>query len=403
MLYSINATYPPKFGIDCMDTNKKDSSSASDTGILKGLLVGGVIGGLIVALTAWIGPLLIDSDLSENRLIQRLAAAEDTLTGWDLLAIPILILIVLATHEIGHLLGGLSQGMRFLLLIVGPFGWHASVSGPRFEWNTNVALMGGIAAAIPTKVGTELRRQLLVLIAGGPVFSLLLAILAIAIASVADPHFAAHCIFLAATSFGIFLVTLIPVRAGGFMSDGMQIIDVWRGGSAAAERSALLQIFAQSLDGVRPRDWDASAIEQLSRMDSKDPVRLTGGALYLLYRAMDSGDKADMVRYSKLLEDAVERYPSGFKQAIYIELAICAWLIGDADAVRRFLGSSKGGVVEKSRRLLANAALAKLEGREEDCEQNRLLAIRALATASDAGQRKLTEDQLATLSAKAVC
>lgn len=403
MLYSINATYPPKFGIDCMDTNKKDSSSASDTGILKGLLVGGVIGGLIVALTAWIGPLLIDSDLSENRLIQRLAAAEDTLTGWDLLAIPILILIVLATHEIGHLLGGLSQGMRFLLLIVGPFGWHASVSGPRFEWNTNVALMGGIAAAIPTKVGTELRRQLLVLIAGGPVFSLLLAILAIAIASVADPHFAAHCIFLAATSFGIFLVTLIPVRAGGFMSDGMQIIDVWRGGSAAVERSALLQIFAQSLDGVRPRDWDASAIEQLSKMDSQDPVRLTGGALYLLYRAMDSGNKADMVRYSKLLEDGVERYPSGFKQSIYIELAICAWLIGDADAVRRFLSLSKGGVVEKSRRLLANAALAKLEGREEDCEQNRLLAIRALATASDAGQRKLTEDQLAALSAKAVC
>jgi len=282
-----------------MDTNKKDSSSAFDTGILEGLLVGGVIGGLIVALTAWIGPLLIDSDLSENRLIQRLAAAEDTLTGWDLLAIPILILIVLAPHEIGHLLGGLSHGMRFLLLIVGPFGWHASVSGPRFEWNTNIALMGGIAAAIPTKVGTELRRQLLVLIAGGPVFSLLLAILAIAIASVADPHFAAHCIFLAATSFGIFLVTLIPVRAGGFISDGMQIIDVWRGGSAAVERSALLQIFAQSLDGVRPRDWDASAIEQLSKMDSQDPVRLTGGALYLLYRAMDSGNKADMVRYSK--------------------------------------------------------------------------------------------------------
>lgn len=102
------------------------------------------------------------------------------------------------------------------------------------------------------------------------------------------------------------------------------------------------------------------------------------------------------------MEDGVERYPSGFKQSIYIELAICAWLIGDADAVRRFLGLSKGGVVEKSRRLLANAALAKLEGREEDCEQNRLLAIRALATASDAGQRKLTEDQLAALSAKAV-
>ncbi len=119
--------------------------------------------------------------------------------------------------------------------------------------------MGGIAAAIPTKVGTELRRQLLVLIAGGPVSSLFLTILAVAVASVSNPRFAAYCIFIAATSFGIFLVTLIPVRSGGFMSDGMQIIDVWRGGSAAVERSALMQIFAQSLDGVRPRDWDGHA------------------------------------------------------------------------------------------------------------------------------------------------
>jgi hypothetical protein len=397
MLYSINAISRQAIRLYSMDTKKNRSSSASDPGTLKGLLVGGAIGGLIVALSAWIGPLLIDSDLSENRLIQRLVAAEDTLTTWDLLAIPILILIVLATHEIGHLLGGLSQGMRFLLLIVGPFGWHASVSGPRFEWNTNFALMGGIAAAIPTKVGTELRRQLLVLIAGGPVSSLFLTILAVAVASVSNPRFAAYCIFIAATSFGIFLVTLIPVRSGGFMSDGMQIIDVWRGGSAAVERSALMQIFAQSLDGVRPRDWDASAIDQLSKMDSKDPVRLTGGALYLLYRAMDSGNHADIVQYRKLLENSAERYPSGFKQSIYVELAICAWLVGDADAVRRFLGLSKGGVVEKSRRLLANAALAKLEGREEDCEQKRLLAIKSLATASDAGQRKLTEDQLAIL------
>jgi hypothetical protein len=31
----------------------------------------------------------------------------------------------------------------------------------------------------------------------------------------------AYCIFVAATSLGVFLVTLIPVRVGGFMSDGL--------------------------------------------------------------------------------------------------------------------------------------------------------------------------------------
>ncbi len=54
-----------------------------------------------------------------------------------------------------------------------------------------------------------------------------------------------------------------------------------------------------------------------------------------------------------------------------------------------------GGIIKKPRRLHAQAALAKLEGRDEDCERDRLLAIEALAKASDAGQRRPTEDQLA--------
>lgn len=381
-----------------MDTKNQHSSSASESGVLKGLLVGGLIGGVIVGLAVWLGPLLIDSDLSENQLAQRLAAADEVLTAWDILVLPVLILIVLATHEVGHLVGGLSQGMRFLLLIVGPFGWHASVSGPRFEWNTNLALMGGIAATVPTKVGAALRRQLLVLIAGGPAASFLLTMLAVALASISDPRVAAYCVFVAATSLGIFIVTLIPVRSGGFMSDGMQIIDVLRGGSAVVERSALMQIFAESLDGVRPRDWDSKAIDELSKISADDPLRSTGGSLYLLYRAMDSGHHADIARYRKILEDRVDAYPSGFKQSIYVELAICAWLTGDTDAVRRYLETSKGGVVEKSRRLLAQAALAQLEGRHQDCERDYLLATQALNKASDAGQVKLTQDQLAMLN-----
>lgn len=380
-----------------MDNKKQRASSSSDISVFKGILLGGLIGTLIVGLATWIGPLLVDSNLSENHLVQQLAKAEEILTLWDVLALPVLILIVLGAHEIGHVLGGLSQGMRFLLLIVGPFGWHASVSGVRFEWNTNLALMGGIAATIPTKAGALRRRQLLVLVAGGPIASVLLTIFAVALATVSDPRFAAYCIFIAATSFGIFLVTLIPVRSGGFMSDGMQIIDVLRGGSAVSERDALMQVFAQSLNGIRPRDWDSSVVDRLSKIDSEEPLRSTGSALYLLYRAMDSQNSADVVRYRKLLEDSVDEYPSGFKQSIYVELAICAWLSGETDNARRYLEASQGGVVEKSRRLLAQAALAKLEGRHEDCDHDCLLAIQALAKASDAGQVKLTQDQLALL------
>lgn len=380
-----------------MTDQPESSSRSAGSGALKGLLVGGLVGALVVGWMTGAGSPLLESVLSGSRFAEQIAAADEVLTVWDLLALPVLTLIVLGTHEIGHLLAGLSQGMRFLMLIVGPFGWHASASGPRFEWNTHLALMGGLAATLPTKVGASLRRQLLVLIAGGPAASLLLAILAIVLASVSDPRFAAYGLFVASTSFGIFVVTLIPVRAGGFMSDGLQIIDVLRGGNAVIERSALMQLFAQSLDGVRPREWDSGAIDELSKMASVDPLRRTGGALYLLLRAMDLQNSADVARYRTVLEQSVEGYPSGFRQSLHVELAICAWLAGETDAVRRHLAASKGGLVEKSRRLLAYAALAKLEGRNADCERDRALALEALAKASDAGQKKLTEDQLAML------
>lgn len=380
-----------------MDTEDDRPPRNKDPGVLTGLLVGGLVGALAAAALLAIGNSSSGSDLSELRLIQQLGRADATLTGWDLLVLPVLFLIVLGAHEVGHLIGGMSQGMRFLVLIVGPFGWHASVAGPRFEWNTNLALMGGIAATLPTEVGASLRRQMLVLVAGGPLASLLLTVLAVALASLSDPRFTAYGIFIAATSFGIFLVTLIPVRTGGFMSDGMQIIDLLRGGSAVIERSAIMHIFAQSLDGVRPRDWDPSSIDELKRIGADDPLRSTGAALYLLYRAMDSRDTTDIERYGREIEEGLASYPTGFKQSLHVELAICGWLKGDADAVRRHLGESRGGVVEKSRRLLAQAALARLESRSEDCERHRRLAIKALAKASDAGQGKLTEDQLAML------
>jgi hypothetical protein len=380
-----------------MALERQASSKPGKSSAFHGLLFGGLIGAAVAGLAIAIGP-FIGSELTENRLVLKIAEANEVKTPWDLLAFPFLMLIVLGVHEIGHLIGGLSQGMRFLLLIVGPFGWHASVAGPRFEWNTNVALMGGLAATLPTETGASLRRQLLVMIAGGPLASLLLAIFAVAAIAYVDPRIAAYCLIVAATSFGIFLVTLIPTRAGGFMSDGMQLIDVWRGGTAVVERSALLRIFAQSMDGVRPRDWDPEALAELSRADSEDPTRRTGGLLYSFMWAMDGRRDADIAHYHALLESSVDGYPSGFRQSVHVELAIGAWLAGDTDAVRRHLAASKGGIVEKSRRLLAQAALARLEGRDEDCERDRLLALKALGKASDAGQQKLTEDQLAMLA-----
>lgn len=376
-----------------MDTNSNASARSPIIGSLIGILVGTGAGVLIAALADQVDW----SALSGKPLLQKLDAAREIMTIWDLLALPVLSMLVLGIHEVGHLLAGRSQGMRFLMLIVGPFGWHASASGTRFSWNTHVEFMGGLAATAPTKKGDALRRQLLVMTAGGPIMSLLLAVFGVVLASLADGRLTAYSMYIAVLSFGISLVTLIPNRAGGFMSDGMQIIDLLRAGNAVLERSLIMQIFAQTLNGVRPRDWDSAAMDQLSTLYSQDPVQYASVALYLLSRAMDLDHQEEVALYRSQLENDIDQFPSGFKQPVHVELAVCAWLAGDADAVRRHLDNSKGGLVDESRRLLAQAALAKLEGRDEDCERDRLRAIKALPKSADAGQAKLTEDQLAML------
>lgn len=321
-----------------------------------------------------------------------------SLSTWDLLAVPLLAMLVLGVHEIGHLAGGMSQGMRFLLLIVGPFQWHASKSGLRFQWVTHLGLMGGIAAAMPTQIGDGLRRQLLMLIAGGPIASLLLASAAMGVATHAEGRSAAYALSVAALSFLVFLVTAAPLRTAGFMSDGMQLLDIRRGGSAVSERMALLQVTAQSLSGTRPRDWDPSTVRVLESLNSAEPLRQNSAWLLLLYRAMDSGSNAEIKRLSGLLTEHVEAFPDGFRQVIHVELAVCAWLLGGHDTLRRHLAQSRGGVVEKSRRLLAQAIRAQLDGKLDEAEELRRRAIRALPGALDAGLRYLSADQLARLN-----
>jgi hypothetical protein len=136
--------------VESVDKELKGESKSASWGLWAGLLVGGMIGAF---LAVWIKQnvnQLAESGLARNQLVQQLSKSNEILTAWDVLAIPVLILIVLGTHEIGHVLSGLSQGMRFLMLIVGPFGWYTSASGVRFEWNTNLALMGGLAGTMLT-------------------------------------------------------------------------------------------------------------------------------------------------------------------------------------------------------------------------------------------------------------
>ena len=72
------------------------------------------------------------------------------------------------------------------------------------------------------------------------------------------------------------------------MSDGMQFLEVIRGGRAVEERQALMVLMAQSLGGARPRDLDGAGIEQVLGFESDEPVRRVAARLYAYLAAVEA-------------------------------------------------------------------------------------------------------------------
>ena len=351
-------------------------------------LIGAAVGSGI----AWLG-------IHAGRNLMPLREALDAVGMWDLLWLPVSVLLVLAVHEAGHVFGGFLRGMRFLLYIVGPFQLTRTTSGIRFSWVFNLGTFGGLAAAAPDP-DRPIRPQLLSLIAGGPLASLVLSTAGLLLFAMGDGRMAAHGLFIGFVSAMIFLVTAVPSRAGGFMSDGMQFIDVLRGGDAVLERQQIMTVMAQSMAGVRPRDWEADWLEQAAYNDGSDPLRRVAVRQLAMMAAEDRGDSASADMHAEWLAEHTEDYPMGFRQSLTLELCLHAMARGNPNGARMWMAQSKGGIVDKARRALAEAELAFAEGDKSLAFGKQLEARGQLNNGMDAGLSRLTEERLDALIVK---
>jgi hypothetical protein len=333
------------------------------------------------------------------KTLPELTSKVDALLWWDLLLLPLSFLLVLAVHEAGHLLGGFRKGMRFLLYIVGPFQLTRTTSGIRFNWIFNLGTFGGLAAATPDP-DQPIRPQFLSLIAGGPLASLVLAVLGFALFLLVDDRVGAHAMIIALFSAFIFIVTAFPMRAGGFMSDGMQFIEVLRGGDAVLERQQLTGLMAQSMAGIRPRDWKAEWLEPAAQAGSGEPMRRVAIRMMALLMAEDRGQTATADAHADWLAEHTDDYPQGFRQSLTLELCLHALSRGNATAAKMWMAQSKGGVVDKARRALAEAEIAFEDGDKSLALGKELEARSQLKHGMDAGLSLLTAERLQALLAR---
>jgi len=229
------------------------------------------------------------------------------ITPWTfLVSLAAAIVLSLAVHELGHLVGGTLAGWRPTLLILGPVR-VARVDG-RLDVRRHGSLAwlgGGAAVALPVRWEgwRRFRRANLWMIVGGPVASGVLAATAWWAASLVRTG-GASALFWTSTALVSAVVgcgTLIPMSVGGpLRSDGGQLLDVFRAtlGDGTIELRAL-----RLLAGTcRPRDWPSALVDAALCA----PLRAAERADVCAYAAWAACDHGDVERADALFQAAVE-------------------------------------------------------------------------------------------------
>jgi hypothetical protein len=288
--------------------------------------------------------------------------------------LPVLWLAAVAVHELGHVLGGRLGGFRTLLFIVGPIRRERTAAGFRWGFNRSIALAGGLAAMMPVGLH-DLRRRTVVMVAAGPLASLIVGTQLLAIYQAASPflfrvaagfpsHLAALLLLgLGGMSLLIGLVTLIPARTGGFYSDGARMLRLRRANDATEREVALIALAGQSMGGLRPREWDRGLVERCAAIADGGPFEV-GGRQLAFAHALDHGDVAAARAHLEAALARIEQLPPSSRAPLLYAAATFHGLYdGDAERARSFLAQACDGLLAAPhQRQLAEAAVRLADG-----------------------------------------
>jgi len=327
--------------------------------------------------------------------------------------LPLTWLLAVAWHECGHLLGGRWVGGRYLLLVVGPFKWMRTPGGVRFAWNRSVNAAGGLAGCLPTD-DRDLRRRMAVMVAGGPVASVVLAGVMAAVAALMGPDGwtlgRPMAWSLAGMSALIAVVTLIPTSMGGLKSDGLRIYTLLRPGPDAEREAALLSLTIAAIGGVRPADYDEAKLAAATTPDDGS-VHVLYGHLSAFHRHADRREwVAAQARLDRVLSGEAELPPfmRDLARADYAWLLGVSALAGTGDpgplavAARAWLESAGAVAFDPATRHRAEAAVLLAEGRHAEAAAAARAGLVAVETRSMAPVRNIfAADTLAELLRRA--
>lgn len=315
--------------------------------------------------------------------------------AYNLLLLPMLVicfLFVVAIHELGHVFAGLSVGFQFRLYIVGPLMWEKEAGSIRFKWNRNLNTFGGLALCLPQST-ENLANKFIRFAAGGPLASLLLTFVCLGIGMML-PHGTTLALFLlnaffhisALMSLLIFIVTAIPMQAGGFASDGARVRTLSRGGTQAELEVILLHASTQLFTGIRPRLLDAEQLHHGLELPVDSPFKAYLHSL-LYYHYLDAQNPEKAEYHLREYTDHVHAIPQGYQATVWLEQAWFAAVYqqDSATAQAYFNRADIGAIIPRSQILRVEAAIAHAAGDKEKAVAKVREALAELPKAMDKG------------------
>jgi hypothetical protein len=232
---------------------------------------------------------------------------------WLLMGAMVLILLgTSAVHEIGHLMGGKLAKFRFHLLIIGPFKMMRRKERLHLSWSRG-AFFNGLAASLPED-DRQLRWRMLLFAVGGPLASLLLALLGTAVFFnyrrdidflLDNAWLVEGAALTAIISFIFFLTAMKPGQYNnGMPADGGRIITLLQGNETADRWCALVLLNGADILGQRPREWDAALVQKVLAITDGSYDTLSAKMLGYQW-ALDNGRIEDA---AQLLDEALETW-----------------------------------------------------------------------------------------------
>jgi hypothetical protein len=203
-------------------------------------------------------------------------------------------------------------------------------------------------------------------------------------------------------SMGVGLSALWPARgASRFDSDGARLLRLSRDTADTDREVAILAILAQSMAGVRPREFDPTLVSRSIGVEDGSRSAVTGRMITASHD-LDAGRIEQARGHLTRVLDQLDALPPGARGGFVLEAAfVAAFHDNDPSRARALLDSARDDLLTvRAQRPLAVAAIA-IASHDADGARVALdEARRALPDIFDAGHRVVTADRIAMMHAR---